>query len=448
MLQHLRDNLRFYVPIVLILGAVLAAASHYVRPLPPRSVVMAAGPEGGVYAAMAKRYREKLQREGIELEIVTTRGALENLALLRAEPRHVDIAFIQGGVGASGEDEGLEALGSVFYEPIFLFARRSLGAQRLADLKGRRIAIGPDGSGNRALALQLMAENGFDTRAPTLLPLAGAEARAALLAGTIDAAVFVIAHPLPSLADLFRSPDVGLLAFDRADAYRMMFPFLSAVTLPAGAISLADDIPAIDTQLLAPAAALVVREDLHSAIKNLFVRVARDIHGGQQLFAPHGRFPSRDLLDYPLNAYAQRFMESGPSIFARFLPFWVAVWGERALILMLPLLGVLLPLFRIGPPIYRWQIERKIYRWYRNLARIERDADAQTTPAPATASAAARAAIVQRLDELDARVARVKVPLSYARQLHDLRQHIDLARVHADRPTPMPGDAPSREARS
>ncbi|MBL8697193.1 MAG: TAXI family TRAP transporter solute-binding subunit [Alphaproteobacteria bacterium] len=441
MLHHLRENLRFYLPVALLVGAVLAAAAQYVRPLPPRHVVMAAGPESGVYAATARRYRDKLQREGITLEIVTTRGAVENLELLRAEPRRVDVALIQGGVGASGEDEALEALGSVFYEPVFLFARRSLEARRLADLKGRRIAIGPPGSGNRALALQLLAENGFDTAAPTLLPLAGLEARTALLQGTIDAGLFVIAHPLPTLNDLFRSPELELVAFERADAYRMIFPFLSAVTLPAGAISLADDIPPRDVSLLAPAAALVVREDLHSAIKNLFVRVAREVHGGQQLFAPAGRFPSRELLDYPLNAYAQRFMESGPSIFARFLPFWVAVWGERALILMLPLLGVLLPLLRIGPPIYRWQIERKIYRWYRHLARIEREAAGALAPDD-------RLALVGRLDVLDARVSLVRVPLSYARQLHDLRQHIDLVRAHLDRAPVTSASPPNSAARS
>ncbi len=399
----------------------LAVAALYVKPLPPRELVMASGPRGGVYELMAQRYRDRLAREGIAVQIVATLGSVENLALLRATPRRVDAALIQGGVGAAGEDEGLEALGSIFFEPVFLFVRRGLGITRLGDLKARRLAIGPEGSGARLLALQILGENGFDLKSPGLLAQTGAEARASLLNGEVDAAIFVIAHPLPSLEELFRSADIELIGFQRLDAYRMMFPFLSAVILPAGAISLAQDIPVRDVPLIAPVAALVVREDVHPALKNLLVRINKEIHGPQQLFAPAGRFPAVDHLDYPLNAYARRFIESGPSVFARFLPFWVAVWGERLLILLLPLLGILVPLIRLGPPVFRWQTERKIYRWYRHLGRLEREAREEQ-------DAARRPAISVQLDELHARVRAVRVPLAYAKQLYDLREHIDFVR--------------------
>ncbi len=419
--RHLREHALLYLPLALLVGAILTVAGHYARPLPPRHLVMAGGAPGGVYHAMAQRYRDRLAREGIAVEIVATLGAVENLALLRATPRRVDVALIQGGVGAAGEDEGLEALGSIFYEPVFVFARRSLAIKRLGDLKGRRLAIGPEGSGTRQLALQLLAENGFDLASPLLMPQTGAAARAALLKGDIDAAMFVIAQPLPSLEELFRSADVELIGFERLDAYRMVFPFLAAVTLPAGAISLANDIPARDVPLIAPVAALVVHDDVHPALKNLLVRINKDLHGTQQLFAPAGRFPAADHLDYPLNAYARRFIDSGPSFFARFLPFWVAVWGERLLILLVPLLGILVPLIRVGPPLFRWRTERKIYRWYRHLGHLERDArDAR--------DASKRAEIGEQLDALHARVRAVRVPLSYAKQHYDLREHIDFVR--------------------
>ena len=345
--------------------------------------------------------------------------------------------LIQGGVGAGGTVDELEALGSIFYEPVFVFVRRALAVTRLSELKGRRIAIGPEGSGTRILALQLLTLSGIAADAAGLLPLGGADARAALHAGTIDAGIFVIAYPLPSLGSLFEDPALELFAFDRADAYRMSFPFLSSVTLPAGAISLADDVPPHDVRLIAPAAALIVREEMHPALKNLLVRTAKEIHGGQQLFSPSGRFPSPDHLDFPLNSYARRYMEAGPSIFARFLPFWVAVWAERLLILLLPVLGILLPLSRLGPPLYRWQTERRIYRWYRDLGRLELDARAASDPV-------ARERIRSQLDELHARVRRVRVPLSYAKQLYDLREHIDFVHAVLDRkgsepPPALPG---------
>jgi TRAP transporter TAXI family solute receptor len=421
LLSHLRERAWLYLPLGALFALVLGLASQWISPLPPRTIVFAAGPKGGMFEAFAERYRDLLAHEGIRLEILTTRGSVQNLELIRAEPRRVDAALVQGGVGSAGEDEGIEALGSVFYEPVFVFVRRSLGARSLADLRERRIAIGPQGSGTRALALQLLTGNGFELRPSETLTLTGADSAKALADGEIDAAFFVIAHPLPTLSDLFANPDLELLSFRRADAYRMRFPFLSSVVLPAGAIDLALDRPERDISLVAPAGALIVHESMHPALKNLLARVAREVHGGPQLFAPAGRFPSVESLDYPLNSYAKRLIESGPSAFARFLPFWVAVWGERLLILMLPLLGLLIPLFRLAPPLYRWNTERRIYRWYRNLGRLE--AEARASP-----DAAARARIARELDDLQERVGTIRVPLSYARQLYDLREHIGFVR--------------------
>jgi uncharacterized protein len=427
LLGHVRERLVLYLPLALLVATVLALASQWVKPLPPSSLVLAAGPRGGVYDLVAQRYRERLAREGIEVEVVTTQGTVENLALLRGGTRRADVALIQGGVGAAGPDDGLEALGSVFYEPVFVFVRNAPDVTRLSQLRGRRIAIGPEGSGTRVLALQLLALNGVTPENTTLVATNTADTRTAILAGEIDAGMFVIAHPLPTLERLFNDPALRLLPFERAEAYRMVLPFVSSVVLPAGSISLALDIPARDVRLIAPAAALVVREELHPALKNLLVRMAKEIHGGQQLFSASGRFPSADHLDYPLNAYARRYMESGPSVLARFLPFWVAVWGERLLILLLPLIGVLLPLSRIGPPLFRWQTERRIYRWYRHLGQLEQEA--RRSPGHAES-----ARIRLQLDELHDRVRRVRVPLSYAKQLYDLREHIDFVRALLDKP--------------
>jgi TRAP transporter TAXI family solute receptor len=439
--RPIRGRLAIQAVIALLALAVLAAAAHWLEPLPPRRLVLAAGAEGGYYHALGERYRERLARDGITVTVRTTRGAVENLELLRASPPEVDVAFVQGGVGGAAGDEGLESLGSVFHEPAFVFARRSLGISRLSDLAGRQVAIGPQGSGTRALALALLAFNGLDLRPSETLPLAGREARDALRSGRIDAAVFVIAHPLPSLAELFADPALELIGFDHAEAYRMRFPYLATVRLPAGAIDLPRDIPPRELQLVAPVAALVVQDGLHSALKNLLARAARDIHGGTQLFAESGRFPAASHLDYPLNAYARRLIEDGPSVFARFLPFWVAVWGERILILLLPLLGLLLPLWRIGPPLYRWRTERRIYRWYRDLARLE-------VQGRGAVSDNSRRKIFARLDALDASVSAIKVPLAYARRLYELRAHIDLVRRRLDssqRGAPRPSDTRERD---
>jgi hypothetical protein len=277
----------------------------------------------------------------------------------------------------------------------------------------RRIAIGPEGSGTRALSRALLEFNGLALTEHETLPLGGQEARDALRAGRIDAAIFVIAHPLPGLAEMFADPQVVLLGFERADAYRMRFAFLSPVRLPAGSIDLPRDVPAEDVKLVAPVGALLAR-------------AARDIHGEAQLFADAGRFPAATNLDYPLNSYARRLIENGPSIFARYLPFWVAVWGERLLILLLPVLGLILPIWRLGPPFYRWRFERRVYRWYRELARLESEVRADPSPS-------CRSRIAAQLDALQDRAAAQRVPLAFARHLFHLRAHIAFVRDRLER---------------
>lgn len=425
-LVSIRGGIALQIAVLAALAATLWLAARWLEPLPPRRIVLAAGPPGGYYIALAERYREHLRQDGIELQILATRGAIENLDLLRAEPPGADVAFVQGGVGTAATHGGVEGLGSIFFEPVFVFARRELGATRLADLAGRRIAIGPEGSGTRALSRALLEFNGLALTEHETLPLGGQEARDALRAGRIDAAIFVIAHPLPGLAEMFADPQVVLLGFERADAYRMRFAFLSPVRLPAGSIDLPRDVPAEDVKLVAPVGALVVRDDLHSALKNLLARAARDIHGEAQLFADAGRFPAATNLDYPLNSYARRLIENGPSIFARYLPFWVAVWGERLLILLLPVLGLILPIWRLGPPFYRWRFERRVYRWYRELARLESEVRADPSPS-------CRSRIAAQLDALQDRAAAQRVPLAFARHLFHLRAHIAFVRDRLER---------------
>src|SRR5262245_57866673 len=232
----MREKVKVWAPILALIVAGFVFTGRFVSPLPPRELTIAGGAEGGAYDRFAERYRDAMAREGITLKILRTRGALENLELLGASPRKVDAALVQGGVANEADYPMVESLGTMFFEPVFLFARRGDGTDKLRDLASRKVAIGAEGSGTRVLALKLLTANGFDPRAPGLLPLGGADARDALLRGEIDAAIFVLAYPLPSLEPLFRAPEIRLISFERLEAYRMWFPYLSAVSLPAGSV--------------------------------------------------------------------------------------------------------------------------------------------------------------------------------------------------------------------
>lgn len=152
------------IPLLPLLTAALVVVGIWVviivlRPLPPRTLTMATGTEGGAYAEVGRRYRDILAQHGITLFLVPTAGAVENLARLRDPRSGVDVALLQGGITSEQESPGLESLGTVFYEPLCFFQRGSVGNKGLEALRGRKVSVGPEGSGTRILVLELLARH-------------------------------------------------------------------------------------------------------------------------------------------------------------------------------------------------------------------------------------------------------------------------------------------------
>ncbi len=428
----IRAALKIYGVILVLLLAAGALGWQFVAPPPPRSLTIAAGPEGGAYHAAALRWAAMLAREDVHADVLVTRGSVENLELLTADPARADIGIIQGGVSDGEAHPSVHSLGAVGYEAVWVFHRLSLDTNRMRDFAGARIAIGPEGSGTRVLAGELL--DGAGVTDAVLLPLAGREAAAALLAGEIDAAVFVAAAPTGSILSLLASREIELLDFSpRAEAYLAAFPFLTRVQLHAGSASLQEDLPREDVTLLAPVVQVVAREGIHPQLVLLLLEVFSETLRNRQFFAAAGTFPASGPTDWPLHDDAERHYRYGPGFLKRYLPFWVAVTIERTWVLIIPLLTILIPLSRIAPPLFRWQIERKIYRWYRDVRKVEHAFEEGEEDRPA---------LLARLDRVAARVSSTHVPLSYARALYDLRQHIAFVRGRVtgtgetDRPLP------------
>ena len=416
-----REWLRLYGGAAVAGIIALAVAYQFVDPAPPDRLRLATGGAEGAYHAYGERYRDVLARHGIALELVNTSGSIENLRLLGREESGVEVGFVQGGTGAAAPTGGLASLASLYYEPAWLFHRESLDFDTLGELAGRRVAIGPDGSGARALALVLFAENGLDSGDIALSALGGRAALAALQAGEIDAWFAVAGVDSPIVRRATGAEGVRLHDFRRAAAYERRRRYLSAVVLPQGALDLAANLPPRDVRLVSPTAALVARRDLHSALEYLLLEAATEIHAGGGILEEPGAFPTGRFVDLPLADAARRYHESGPPFLRRVLPFWAATVIDRLAVMLVPLIAFALPLFRFMPAVYRWRARSRIYRWYRELRPLERRVREGLDPADA-----ARA--LRRLETIERELARLSVPLAYAEEFYQLRLHIDLVR--------------------
>ena len=331
-LLSLRDLFATAWWIILLAGIGFAIAYQFVEPAPPKKIVISTGSESGAYYHFAQRYATILAKNGITLEVRASAGSLENLARLKND--EVQIGFVQGGVVPPKEDpdaedeSGLLSLGSVFYEPVWVFYRGEKNLTRLTELQGKRIAIGQEGSGVRQLAQQLLSANDIPA-GDHLVPLGGLKAAEELQQGRIDAAFIIAAETAPVVQVLIRSPGVKLMSFAQDRAYQRRFPFLTKLTFPRGVADLVRDYPPEDIKVLAPTANLIVRDDLHPALQALLLQAASEVHGKTGFFQDAGEFPAYMDPMLPLSPDAERYFKSGPSFLQRYLPFWLAVLVDR-----------------------------------------------------------------------------------------------------------------------
>lgn len=388
--------------------------------LPPRSIVMATGPEGGDYYQLGKRYRETLAADGVDVQLVPTAGSAENLKLLRDPASRVSVALMQGGVIGAATASGLESLGTMFYEPYWWFRRSEITETGIAGLRGRRISVGPEGSGTRALSLPLLARAGIDATNSELLALPPRATAEKLLAGDIDVAFLVASSRSPVVRELLADDRVVLTSYARADALVALYPFLTKLTLPRGAADLAKDRPPADVTLIASKASLVIRDDLHPAIQYLLLNAATEIHGDASVFRRPNQFPAAEGVELPLSGEALRFYKSGLPFLHEYFTFWMAELIGRLAIVLIPIFGLLLPMVHFLPRIYNWAMRARILRMYGELRLLE-DAASRDPGAD-------KREMLTLLDRLEEQVNHLKMPVAYANMLYELRGHIDLVR--------------------
>jgi TRAP-type uncharacterized transport system substrate-binding protein len=427
-LLSVRDVLVTFGPFIVLALMLLGLAYWVLDPTPPPKVVLATGTDQGAYAEFGKRYAQIMKGYGVTVELRATQGAAENLQLLRDADSGVDIAFVQGGADdlarAQDEDDStLISLGSLFYEPVWLFYR-SEAAQRLlkadalsalSQLQGWRLNVGAPGSGVPNLMAKLIEANRIDPSALTLVRKTSTPAVVDLIAGDVDALVFASAPESLLVQMLLQTPGIALFDFGQADAYSRRFAFLAPVTLPRGVVDLARDLPPRDVRLVAPTATLVARKGTHPALIQLFVQAAQQIHGGAGWFQRKGEFPNATATEEPLAKEAQRFYANGTPVLQRYLPFWLANLIERMWPVLVTIVAILIPLSRMLPPLYQFRIRSRIFRWYAQLREVE-DAVGKRPAAE----------LLGELDEIESRVESVTVPLSYADELYSLRGHIQM----------------------
>lgn len=401
----------------------LAAVFGFFYFAPPLTIIITSGDAGSLFQRNAGKYAKILARKGVTLKILPSAGSFENLERLVDPKFKVDVGFVRSGVAKGQNIDRLMSLGSVSYEPLYLFYRASKPFALLSDFTGKKLAVGEKGTGTNVLALALLALNDIKPGGPTtLLEIDDEEAEKLLAQDKIDG-VFMMGDSAASrtMRDLMRTPGITAFHFKQADAYARRTRYLNKLVLLEGSVNFGKNIPDHDIYLLSPTVELVARENLHPALSDVLLEAATEVHGRAGRFQRQGEFPAPLEHEYRISPDALRYYKSGKTFFYRYLPFRIASFLNRFLVVFVPLILVLIPGLKLLPVMYRWRIRLRILRWYRALLELEGDMSRERTPEK-------HKELIGRLDHIEQSVNQLKVPASFADQFYFLRSHISLVR--------------------
>jgi TRAP-type uncharacterized transport system substrate-binding protein len=402
-------------PLLVLLAIILIGLIAYWNPPPPRYVVMASGIEGGSYEQLAAKYVEFFAKKGVTIELVRTEGSQENINRLADRKDPVQAAFVQGGSLHAKQVPGVESLGSVDYEPIWVFYRGPFlknGILDLDRLAKARVAIGPEGSGTHVQAMNILRVSALE-RIPTLLPLNNDEAVIALQKGEVDIVLMVDGLRAKNVQTLINDPTVRLLNFNRAAAYTKNIHYLEELEVPMGAFNIARNFPPTDINMISTVTNLLIDDRMHPAIQFLFLMAAQEINGKESFFAKRGQFPAFMNSEFPESPIAQQFHQRGLPVLMEFI--------HRMFFTLLPFFAIAYPIV-LSLPSYRLRrVRAKLNRIYGELKFFENDLLISYDPSKMPE-------YLETLADMERRALALKVPKSASSDFYTLRSSIDYVR--------------------
>lgn len=400
--------------ILCILG-VVSLALIYFFPAPPSKFTIVTGGKNQIYQSIGNRYREIIARSHVDLEVRLTTGAVENIELLNDPTSGIKVGIVQGGISTSDRSPDLLSLGLINYQIYWIFFSATETLDDLRQLKGKRVALGPQGSGQRPMTEKILAISGVTSENTTLFGLSAQDAADALNDGKVDALFLPFALDSPILRSLLENPRFRTMSMTEAETLTRIFPFLVRLVMPRALMDFEKVIPATDTVLIATTNVVLVRNDIHPALIDLLAQAIVETHGKPGLFQQAGEFPKMTDPEYPVAPDASDFYRNGASFLNRYLPFWMVTHVRRLLVVSLAGVAIIVPLLNFAPKLYQWFVQNLMSKLYRRLRIIEKEMQNQLT-APQVAALQTDFDNIVRMAEI--------LPMRHSDLFFDLNLHI------------------------
>lgn len=405
-------------------GLLLALALIYiVRPMPPKSLTIATGQYHSTADVVGHRYREFFRQHGVDLQLIESKGAEENLSLL-AEGK-VDAVFSQGGMDLPEEARHFESLGSVVYQPLWLFHYQAEGVDPDLNkfLQGKRVSINIPGSSTRAMVQQLLKAQGVNADSANFLAMGTKDSVAAFKEHKIDAIFLLGAMASKNVQEIAQYPGVQIYNFPLATAYAKRFQYLDPVTLPAGTFNLHPIVPKQDVQMIATTLDILTTDKMHPALQLLFMEATIDFERKRVSYFSPGKFPTYMDTRIPESDVARRFFKEGSPFLWGYVPFWVASLFDEVWFYLIAIGAIVIPVIGFWPSYRKTHAVLSIESCYDELRLIENEISIARQEAGGV-----KAEMLYRIDQLKDKVRELWVPTGNRSAYYDLRAAINIVR--------------------
>ncbi|AXH08771.1 hypothetical protein CP960_05405 [Malaciobacter halophilus] len=406
------------IPILVLIIASFYITSKFVKPAPKKEITIATGSKTGNYYKTALIYKKLLEEEKVKVNIITSKGSVENITLLHENK--ADVAFIQNGTITTNDTKNIKSIASIYYEPLWVFYRNEgYKIDYIIQLITKRINIGQEGSGTHDLTSKILKDNGLSKQNATILNYSNEEAKKLLLAKKIDAMFAVTSHNSQIVKELLENPNINVLSFKRAKAYSRKYSYLDSLTLYEGTLDLYKNLPDENINLLATTANLVVKSDFSQELIRILLKKVKEVHNKKELFSKQGEFPNLKNMKLQVHEEAKIYFENGDTWLEKIFPYWIAANIDRLKIFLIPLITLLIPLFKGVLPLYQWSMRSKIYKWYEEVKTVELDI--------AYLNKQQLEEQLEKLQDLQDEISKeTKVPLSFMGEYYNLIMHINM----------------------
>ncbi len=411
-----------YLPVLLCSAFALWFSATVWLPLPPKFILSASYLPTGGYTVTALRYRELVEARGIRVDTITTEGIAGPLQRMLAPQSEVDVGFAQGLLVPS-DAKGVVALAAIERQPVWIFTRNG-NITNVAGLKGQRIAISSAAITSKHVLELLLQHEQFKLNDISLnIKDTSAAAANALTEGKVDAVVIVASGESDVVRLLTRDANVQMLGIERVASFAARDSRLKPFVLPQGAIEIRGDIPSRDLAMVATNLHLLVQETMHPALQRVLLDVAREIHEMPSFLQRQGEFPTIRDIDFPVSRVAAEAANGDRPWLEKLLPYWWAQLAELLAYAIVPILIITALLLLWIPSLFSWKVNAALQNFYGELKFLETDIEPTASSRPIEIKN-----LLKRLDDIEAKVAALDLPNSYANRWYTLREHIARAR--------------------